>query len=390
MAVALPSPALGRRSAPREGGLGAEAHGAKAAWPADARPAPAGPRDEQRVSERLRALRQEADALAARGKTLLGDLRRLEVERDLKREQQRVAGAELARITRELAETTAHLASLEEARARQIPGLAARLRALYKLGAGGYTHLLLSVEDPRQIGRASRTVAALVRMDRERVRAHERTLAALDAARDELRDRQARAARLDEKARAAAAAAARAVQMRAALIAQIDARRDLNARLLGELQQARQRLQDTVDGLEGATAGAGRLLPLRPFRGALEWPLGGTIISRFGRSGRPGATRGIEIAVPAGTPVRAVHGGTVAHAAPFTGFGRLVILDHGDRAYSLYGYLDTLAVSKGDQVAPGAVVGAAGTAPAGGPALYFELRIDGRAVDPLQWLKPRP
>ena len=359
-------------------------------WRAEAQGAEVAQEDGQRVSERLRALRQEADALAARGKTLLGDLRRLEIERDLKREQQRAAAAELARVTRALSETTAHLASLEEARARQIPALAARVRALYKLGAGGYTRLLLSVEDPRQIGRASRTVATLIRMDRERVRAHERTLASLDDAREELRDRRARAAALEGEARKAAAAAARAIEARSALIAQIDARRDLNAQLFGELQLARQRLHDTVDALQPAAVG--RLLPIRPFRGALEWPLGGRVVSRFGQSaaGRTGAARGIEIGAPAGTPVTAVHGGTVAHAAPFTGFGRLVILDHGQRAYSLYGYLAALAVSKGDRVAPGAILGEAGTAPAGAPGAYFELRIDGRPVDPLQWLKPRP
>ena len=64
-----------------------------------------------------------------------------------------------------------------------------------------------------------------------------------------------------------------------------------------------------------------------------------------------------------------------------------VILEHGDKAYSLYGHLSTLAVKKGDRVEAGANVGFAGRNPAGNPSLYFELRVDGRPVDPLQWLK---
>ena len=85
-----------------------------------------------------------------------------------------------------------------------------------------------------------------------------------------------------------------------------------------------------------------------------------------------------------------MHEGTVAFAESFAGLGPLVILDHGDRAYTLYGYLATIGVTKGTRVEAGAIVGTAGRAPAtGAPALYFEVRVDGRATDPLQWLKPR-
>jgi septal ring factor EnvC (AmiA/AmiB activator) len=85
--------------------------------------------------------------------------------------------------------------------------------------------------------------------------------------------------------------------------------------------------------------------------------------------------------------VRSVHEGTVAFSGPFTGYGTLVIVDHGDRAYSLYGHLESTEVSTGQRVEVGSPVGKSGRNPAGTPALYFELRIDGTAVDPLQWLK---
>ncbi len=85
--------------------------------------------------------------------------------------------------------------------------------------------------------------------------------------------------------------------------------------------------------------------------------------------------------------VRAVHEGTAAFAAPFTGFGTLVIVDHGAGAYSLYGHLSQALVTKGASVKRGSVVGSVGHTPAGAPALYFELRIDGRPVDPVQWLR---
>jgi septal ring factor EnvC (AmiA/AmiB activator) len=89
------------------------------------------------------------------------------------------------------------------------------------------------------------------------------------------------------------------------------------------------------------------------------------------------------------SPVTAVHAGKVAFADQFTGFGRLVIVEHGQGVFSLYGHLESLAVTRGVQVPAGAVLGTSGRTPGGRDAVYFELRIDGRPVDPLQWLKPR-
>ena len=79
----------------------------------------------------------------------------------------------------------------------------------------------------------------------------------------------------------------------------------------------------------------------------------------------------------------------MAFAAPFTGFGTLVIVDHGSSAFTLYGHLLDAAVKAGTNVSRGTPLGRVGVAPSGGAALYFELRIDGRPVDPLQWLARR-
>lgn len=345
----------------------------------------------ERAKARLRALRAEAQALLAQERTLLGELRRLNVERSLKIEELRQIDADAAGVEEELAATTRHLELLEAAQAAQTPALRARLREVYKLGSGGYLRLLLGVDRPRDLGRALRTASAMAALDRERVRAHRRTIASLAEARTDLESRRSELERLKREADAARAALDRAVRERSALVASIDRRRDLNARLTGELQAAQAKLQLTVDGLGG---GAAPSLPLRTLQGALDWPAAGGVTARFGRS-RPagfGGTvrrRGIDIGAEAGTAVRAIHPGAVAYAAPFTGFGNLVIVDHGGRAFSVYGHLDELQVTKGTRVGAGEPVGTVGLDTAGRPTLYFELRVDGEPVDPLQWLKPR-
>jgi septal ring factor EnvC (AmiA/AmiB activator) len=344
----------------------------------------------QRAVERIRALQREAEALATQESKLLDELRKLEVER-----QQKVD--ELAEIDRQQKETERLLAA-STARAEELrrvadsdrPDIESRLVQLYKLGRAGYWRLLLDVDDVRSIGRAYRTAAAMTEMDRARIQAHQRTLAELAKERTELQARAKRLAGLEEQATHARVALDRAVNARTALVASIDARRDLNVQLMSELESAQQRLQTSVSRFEAD--GPAALLPIRPFQGALPWPAFGPITMSFGRqpSSRFGTAivkNGIEIGVAEGLIVRAVHDGTVAFAGEFTGYGRLVILEHGDGAFSLYGHLGALQVAAGDRVDTQGTIGRSGRNPAGAPALYFELRVDRKPVDPLQWLQ---
>ncbi len=82
-----------------------------------------------------------------------------------------------------------------------------------------------------------------------------------------------------------------------------------------------------------------------------------------------------------------MHEGVVAFAGQFTGYGNLVIVEHGERAFSLYGHLSAIQVAQGERIPAQAPLGRSGLNPNGTPALYFELRVDGKPVDPLQWLQ---
>jgi septal ring factor EnvC (AmiA/AmiB activator) len=345
--------------------------------------------ERQRVEERIRALQRESDALARQSRTLLGELRQLEIERDLQAEEARRAEAESAEAQQALQQATTRLAELEQRRAAQLPDLQAQLVDLYKRGRSRYVELLFSAGSAREFARTMRAVAALATIHERRLEDHRRTLDELAAERTALERTAATLRDRDAAARSARAAAQRAVDARTALLARIDSRRDLTAQLAGELQVVSDRLEQAAANARTGTVA----VPLTPFRGSLQWPVSGRIASRFGQdAGRLGGTavqNGIEITAAEGTPVVAVHGGTVGHAAVFTGFGNLVIVDHGSNNYSLYGYLRDMAVERGAVVDAGTELGRVGPSPAGPPALYFELRIDGRSVDPLQWLEGR-
>ncbi len=348
-------------------------------------------RTSERAGERIRALLREADALATQQSKLLGELKKLEVDRQAK-------AAEVTRVERDLQETQRRLSesrvkadALRQTADAERPEVVSRMVHLYKLGRAGYWRMLFDVDDLRSMGRAYRTAAAMTRLDRERVQAHQRTLNALAKERKDLEGRAVQLAKLQEESKRARAALDRSVAAHNSLIDSIDARRDLNAQMTTELQAAQQRLQASLNQV-GTNGTAPISLPVGAFQGALPWPARGSLISRFGRQtnskfGTAIVKNGVEIAVPEGARVAAVHEGTVAYADQFTGYGNLVIVEHGEGAFSLYGHLASVRVSRGERVEAGTTVGTTGRNPGGNPALYFELRIDGRPVDPLQWLQ---
>lgn len=345
----------------------------------------------KRAAERLAGLHREAESLASQERSLLAELRKLEIDRTIKVEQLAQVERDVADVQQQLVTATRRTDALEGDAERQRPDVEARLVQIYKMGRAGYWRLLLDVTNLRDIGRAYRTAAALGRIDRDRVGEHRRTMTALARERATLQARAGELEALQRKARAASVAVQRAVAARSSLVTSIDTRRDLNAQLTGELQDAQRKLQATLAQVSAGRPAAAGALPLRPFQGALPWPADGVLSARFGKrapgTAGPPVRNGIELSLPEGHPVHAVHEGTVAFADVFRGYATLVIVDHGDRIYSLYGHLGSAVVHKGDRVDASSPVGLAGRNTSGNPSLYFELRVDGKPVDPLQWLK---
>jgi septal ring factor EnvC (AmiA/AmiB activator) len=246
----------------------------------------------------------------------------------------------------------------------------------------------------------------MLRVGEERIAQHRRTAQALGQERVTLEAELDARRERETEARLAQAAADKAVAERTGVLTRVDSQRDVNARLAGELQveQARLRQQETgriatadTPAVSNAPAppSSSALLtfgPTGPPRGALLWPVSGRITGRFGRrvapTEDPSAANGIEIASREGNLVRSLHSGTVSFAGSLDGFGNLVIVDHGDNTQSVYGYLGAMSVNRDDVVMSGAELGRVGLAPAGTATLFLEIRIDGRSVDPVQWLRP--
>jgi septal ring factor EnvC (AmiA/AmiB activator) len=194
------------------------------------------------------------------------------------------------------------------------------------------------------------------------------------------------------------------------------------ARLRGErssnLRQAQQSAQEIIDRLARVRASESRLTnviatieserrrgaatrPNAPREastlrtsdlGRLDWPVDGTVLYRFGRVINPNNTttrwNGMGIAAATGAPVKAVAPGTVVSVGQLGTYGLTVIVQHGGGDYSVYASLNQANVRTGGTIRKGDIVGTVGTSdPDLRPHLHFEIRPQGRAVDPESWLR---
>jgi len=138
--------------------------------------------------------------------------------------------------------------------------------------------------------------------------------------------------------------------------------------------------------LRAAASGGSDTPPATPSAAGLIWPVSGPITSPFGpRWG--GFHPGIDIGVPEGTPIHAAAAGTVIYCSWESGYGNLVVIDHHNGLATAYGHQSRIAVSCGQNVAQGDVIGYSGcTGFCTGPHLHFEVRVNGAPVDPLGYL----
>jgi septal ring factor EnvC (AmiA/AmiB activator) len=135
-------------------------------------------------------------------------------------------------------------------------------------------------------------------------------------------------------------------------------------------------------------AGAEALRRFAAIPGGVAPPLGGNVVTRFGKQHDSTfdvtiENRGVEIEAPSGAPVRAVGKGEVAFAGSVSGFGNVLIVQHGSGLFSVYGKLDSFTVRQGESVGKGQPVGRLPEHPSGKSVLYLELRAGGTAVDPV-------
>lgn len=350
--------------------------------------------DLERVRREITRLRQRLDSVKQQKESAARELEESDLELGIRTRELEIATAEETRIDAEGHALESEIAALVPRIARQKDDLRKRLVALYRLGGLSYVRMLLSIDVDTNPIEAVSMLRYLVTHDARAVTRFQAAQKQLAARQVQLAERkqalhQTRLA-VEERRRAVALA----VRQKQIVLARLQTEESGAASQLAALEEKARRLQRLIDGLSTRkSGGVAPQMDIRSVQGALAWPVEGTVVERFGRQRNPKFStwtinNGLKIEAVPGTPVHAVFEGTVLFSQWFKGYGNLIILDHGNRVFSLYGNVKSPLVAVGERIANGQPIAGVGESEdASSGHLYFEIRQDNRPEDPQKWLR---
>lgn len=346
---------------------------------------------QQQIKNSLQKLR--AKQTVAGG--LVEELARLDDELQKLKSAVRRSSKELQKFEAQIAESQQELEQAQDARQQIQDQVRQRLTVLYKNGEVGLAKVLLgATAAPREIAENHFYLTRMVRHDRELIAEYRGRVAELERHLVELDQLRRKQAQVTERRRREQSVLAGARQQKRTLLAEIRKDEKTLSEYLTELKAKAARLEGLVKKLESNAdqTYTAELASFQEQKGRLIWPVNGRLRVGFGTTrhaelGTMIESNGLDIAVPAGSPVKAVWGGKVLYASPFRGYGKLMIIDHGNKYYSLYAQVAEFTKQAGDSVSAGETVARSGFE--GRDFLYFEVRKSGKPLDPVPWLKPR-
>lgn len=321
------------------------------------------------------------------------------------------------RLQRTLADLNRQARELEDTLQQQQAQLERLLYRQYIQGSPDALRLLLNGDDPNQMARDLYYLSTIARSRSELLADIRITLKKQKALAEDTRARVAELAEVEAKQKAQQAELVQQRAERQKILSQIARKVQAQKQEIGNLQRDEKRLANLVDRLTRLLAEQARKPPPpRPGPGAkappasaepenqhlptatsgsfarlagqLRLPARGQVVGRFGAPREGGSTwKGLFIRAHAGSEVKAVANGQVVYAEWMRGFGNLMIIDHGAGYLTVYGNNDSLFKQVGDRVQGGETIGTVGNS--GGnqeSGLYFELRHQGKVLDPMKWV----
>ncbi|MFN4292042.1 MAG: murein hydrolase activator EnvC family protein [Permianibacter sp.] len=360
---------------------------------------------------------QAADksATEAQLKELRSRIESLRAQQEQRRRAESAARAELADIEtrmgmtnralkatrQELAAARQRLNSLNQERTtyrqqrdKSAQALKKQLRAAFMSGEQEYLKLLLNQQDPARFGRVMSYYRYLSEARAEQLKTLAWAMGRLVSVEEKITGEIAALRTLEKNQEAERKRLAGLQRQRERSLKQVAAEIVNDEKKIAGLLNDEKELSQLLTRIETVVKDVPVRLPkganFAQLKGKLGWPARGDFLQQFGDSRHDGRLRwnGVLIRAPEGREVSAIFHGRVVFADWLRGFGLMTIIDHGDGYMSLYGYNQSLLKQVGDWVEAGEPVATVGNSGGQqGNALYFEIRHNGRAVDPRQWCK---
>lgn len=294
---------------------------------------------------------------------------------------------------------------LEKEIARLRKYLAARLRALYRLKDGGMLQVLLESESLSDMLDRYRYLSLILKRDRRAISDYGQRTAQLQNRRDQVKTEQSKLYDIRVSLSREKDELESARRKKTLVLMEVHQKKELYLKLIKSREESRQRLiKEVIIEPREEKSAARKQTPESPNRkwpdfpslkGKIPRPAPGKVTGKFGRQPGPFDTEiirhGLIFAVSPDQAVKAVLDGEVMYVGWMQGYGNIIILDHGQRYYTLTGGLAGIRLKPGDWAQQGDTLG---FAPKGGQTdkkdIYFEIRHRGQALDPTPWLSSKP
>jgi len=340
-----------------------------------------------KLEKKLRSRDKQKDSLQ-------NELKKVEVEASQLKGNLRKLGKEIRTVVAELSILRHQETDLQARIVQQADVIAEQIAAAHKLGDQEPIKLLLNQENPQQLARMFKYYDYFLQARSEKITSYMNDVESLTEVIARISSQQLALKRSQSDLKSGQEKLRGRVAKRSVTLKQLDASLVSDKKKLGSLQRERSELEEILSAVEEAVADMTLPSNYKPFlsrKGKLSWPLKGRVAHSYG-SQRSGELRweGWLISASAGTAVNAVHNGRIVFSNYLRGFGLLAIVDHGDGYMTLYAHNQELLKDTGDWVQSNELVARAGnTGGLNKPALYFEIRSQGKPADPKVWLEKR-
>ncbi len=356
-------------------------------WPADAGSLAEKREELHRLLLQLTQRREQLRQAKQQEHRVLGELEGIDRNREAAAQRLTQLAGDLRQSQARVQTTVAQLAVVQRELAVRRDRLRTRLRDIYKYGQGGYADVLLGTGDFAEFVTRWRFVSTIVRADSELIADYTADVTRYQYLYETYQEDKAHLRAVMTQTEASKREIEIQEQAKRALLRQIQGERGAFERAVRELEANSRDLEVLIKRMQSGQ-GLTRVALARELAGFL-WPTQGPVTSGFGIRRHPifgiqHMHTGVDIGAVWGAPVLAAGDGQVIYTGWFGGYGKIVVVDHGEGLSTLYAHLLEILVSPGASVRRGQVLGRVGTTGySTGPHLHFEVRVDGRPIDPV-------
>ena len=356
-------------------------------------------RDLDGIKKKIELEKRVLSQVKKKESSVVESLSQVEIELERKNKQLKQSTSKLDFVVSEMHKKQAETVRLRESLEQRKTYLARRADALYRWQRGASPFMILNGDlSLSSLLKRKYYLQSTVAFDREMVQSLNEQATRQETLTEELARKRQNVDAQRRELTDVKEAVQKEAQKKRELLASIRGEKESRQRALKDLEQAALRLQKMIEELSRRSAGkSSKEAPagsgLESMRGKLEWPVKGQLIGGFGKTKHHEFStdvfrKGLEIEAPVGEEIRAVEKGKIVFADRFSGYGKMLIIDHGDRYYTVYAHLSDFLKKNGDPVKRGEAVALVGDSESlVGSKLYFEMRKDGRSIDPTPWFQ---